>query len=105
LDEFAGRSTAAEEETPDGEDEGSLDQVGDSSDEPAEDAPSGPMVESGVDERTDSDGVATEIEDVQPVASTYAWSPEGGPCAACGEHVEERWREGEELVCVDCKAW
>lgn len=42
---------------------------------------------------------------VEPVAPTYAWSPDGGLCASCGEAAEERWRDGDDLVCPDCKAW
>lgn len=42
---------------------------------------------------------------VEPLVETFAWSAEGGPCAACGDRVERRWRDGEALVCADCKAW
>jgi hypothetical protein len=45
--------------------------------------------------------------DVPPAASTYACSPGGAPCAACGARVERRWRDEERggLVCGDCKVW
>ena len=40
-----------------------------------------------------------------PVESTYEWTPDGAPCADCGEIVEERWRNASDLVCLDCKVW
>ena len=43
--------------------------------------------------------------DVDPARSTYAWSPDGAACAACGERVEERWESESGLVCVECKEW
>lgn len=42
---------------------------------------------------------------VEPKAETFAWSSAGGPCDRCGEAAEERWRDGDELVCPDCKVW
>ncbi|MFB6352698.1 MAG: hypothetical protein ABEJ92_01305 [Halobacteriales archaeon] len=42
---------------------------------------------------------------VEPLAETFAWSPAAGSCARCGAAVEDRWRDGGELVCADCKAW
>lgn len=42
---------------------------------------------------------------------TYAWSPAGDACDACGETADRRWRAGEgaddpdALVCPDCKEW
>lgn len=47
--------------------------------------------------------IATEA--VSAVSATYAWSPDGGSCARCDTTVEARWRDGEELVCADCKDW
>lgn len=37
--------------------------------------------------------------------STFDWSPDGAPCAACGDRVERRWRDDGRLVCEGCKAW
>lgn len=59
------------------------------------------------------DGVADEedpplaLDGVEPARSTYAWSPDGAECAACGATVEARWRgeAAEGLVCADCKEW
>lgn len=50
---------------------------------------------------------AVEDDDASPDPpdSTYVWRSEGGPCASCGERVEERWRDGDALVCGACKEW
>ena len=56
----------------------------------------------------DADGPADPVVDGEPVdrpASTYRWSPDGAACATCGESVEERWRDGDDLVCAGCKEW
>ena len=61
----------------------------------------------------DADGGATESTDAaaaEPTAvdstpSTYAWDPAGVACADCGAVVERRWRDGDRLVCTECKAW
>lgn len=42
---------------------------------------------------------------VGPAVSTYDWSPGGTPCEDCGAVVERRWRDGEQLVCGECKEW
>ena len=66
-----------------------------------QEAPAGPAADAGSEIDADS---ATD-EAVEPVESTYHWTPGGGPCGTCGETVEERWRQGEELVCPACKEW
>lgn len=73
----------------------------------------------------DSEGPAEEptvTEQPETPSLTYSSSPEGAPCAACGETVEKRWRAGEggvspdetgdggvddpdALICPDCKKW
>lgn len=102
LDEFAGAGGGAAEpadESDDGVAGGTTAGGADETAPPAADAPDGdPREEPVPDAEAASD-------DVAPAVSTYAWSPDGGPCAACGEHVEERWRDGEDLVCVACKDW
>lgn len=82
LDDFADGSPAAD--------------PGESEEEEAtaEDAP-------GV-ERSANRGAHTDIE---PIESTYDWSPGGAPCASCGASVEERWRSEKGLVCPECKVW
>jgi hypothetical protein len=42
---------------------------------------------------------------IEPIAETFAWSATGTECGFCGETVTTRWRNGETLVCEDCKAW
>jgi hypothetical protein len=47
----------------------------------------------------------SESAAVDPLATTYAWSPSGAVCASCGATVERRWRDEGDLVCTDCKSW
>jgi hypothetical protein len=44
-------------------------------------------------------------EGVTPTVSVYEFSPDGAPCAACGDEVVRRWRDDGVLVCQDCKRW
>jgi len=83
------------------------------SDPSAEDASDVDATESDVDapesasettaEADDSPGVDADV--VEPAVSTYVWSGEGGECAACGATVDRRWRQDDDLVCVECKEW
>lgn len=46
----------------------------------------------------------------QEEASDETWGPptyqvEAGSCAGCGAKSDRRWRDGEQLVCPDCKTW
>jgi hypothetical protein len=60
----------------------------------------------GADDDPDEPVGDAEGDDaVEPAVSTYAFSPDGAPCAACGAVVEKRWLDDGELVCPDCKAW
>ncbi|RBI61589.1 hypothetical protein DMJ13_12855 [halophilic archaeon] len=43
--------------------------------------------------------------DPDPATTTFAWSPDGAACARCGETVRRRWRDGDDVVCPDCKDW
>jgi hypothetical protein len=52
----------------------------------------------------DGDG-ATAAEEVEPAVTTYAWHGVGAACDACGATVGRRWRDGDGLVCRDCKEW
>lgn len=83
LDEFVGA-----EESGEAADDGSA--------EPATGA---------VDPTSEASHESQDDLDVEPMAETFAWSATGGECATCGETVEERWRDGDTLVCPDCKAW
>ena len=64
---------------------------------------------SGTDEQADGPAAAADASPddaaMDPPASTYVWHPEGAQCDDCGTAVEERWRDGDELVCVGCKEW
>lgn len=53
----------------------------------------------------DSDGVDPTVENTSSALTTYGWTPDGVECADCGATVERRWRDGDELVCADCKPW
>ena len=64
-------------------------------DEPPEESPSEPLPDESAPADSTSD---------KPTA-TYRWSPSGRDCPACGETVERQWRDGDEFVCADCKAW
>lgn len=58
---------------------------------------------------TPADAVEPEPEfdedAVEPAQATYAFSPDGAECAACGAVVEKRWRDEAGLVCSECKVW
>lgn len=72
-------------------------------------------------EQTESADEPAKSEPAETPSLTYTSSPDGAPCAACGETVEKRWRAGEggvsadgdggsvddpdALVCPDCKEW
>jgi hypothetical protein len=43
--------------------------------------------------------------DADPTRPTCEWTPGGADCEDCGTTVERRWRDGDRLVCADCKAW
>jgi len=53
----------------------------------------------------DDTEATAETDDVEPAATTYAWSDEGATCEACGETVERRWQQDGDLVCIECKDW
>ncbi len=44
-------------------------------------------------------------EGIEPTPTTYAWAATGADCADCGSTVERRVRDGDRLVCFDCKVW
>ena len=74
--------------------------------EPAEGTPASDEAAPEPEEATpEPDAEAAEDEPVEPMAVTVVWSADGGVCEACGSSVEERWRDGDAMVCGDCKAW
>lgn len=61
-----------------------------------------------VDEESDALGGGDRPENeaaTEAGLSTFAWSPDGAPCATCEDQVECRWRDDGHLVCESCKEW
>jgi hypothetical protein len=59
-------------------------------------------------EPTDSESEGddeTPSESVDPAEPTFDFAPDGADCEGCGEVVRRRWREGDGMVCADCKEW
>ncbi|PSQ05723.1 hypothetical protein BRC97_08485 [Halobacteriales archaeon QS_6_71_20] len=48
---------------------------------------------------------APSPDGVAPAEPTFAVSPGGAPCSACGDPVTRRWRADGAYVCADCKEW
>ncbi len=124
LDEFVGgaASESAEVEAPDAEPEASSDAAASTPESTDADDPIEAEESAAVEESTEADGSngadgpvdvdgpdladdAGASDAVEPMAETVAWSPDGGECTACGGSAEERWRDGDELVCGGCKEW
>jgi hypothetical protein len=57
------------------------------------------------DVTSESDDGAPETGEIEPARATFAWSPDGVACERCEETVAERWRDGDDFVCADCKDW
>jgi hypothetical protein len=53
----------------------------------------------------DSPNGDTLESDIDPAAITYAYSPDGATCEACGIVVERRWSQGDSMVCSSCMEW
>lgn len=87
LDQFVGGD---EEASADGSDAGA----------PADGDEAAATSDGGAGERS-----ATEVEGVAPARATFDWSPDGAACDCCSTSVEKRWRDGDALVCGDCKEW
>ena len=41
----------------------------------------------------------------ETVTATATWTAGGADCDRCGEPHSRRWRDGDALVCADCKDW
>ena len=106
LDEFlSGPDEESEgEETSTNEGE-TVDDPGTEHAEPEPDDEIGSESGPDTDEADESEERPPPTAEVEPARSTYAWSPEGAACAACGERVEERWESADGLVCIGCKEW
>ena len=122
TDEQAGGSEATPDASPDAGAPPAADETSDApasvgsaaeAGGPAPDAEAGTAEAPDVvhdDATTDDDAAAEDDASpddvaIDPPASTYVWYPEGAPCEACGTAVEERWRDGDDLVCAGCKEW
>lgn len=59
-----------------------------------------------IDDDTDAINAADDTDEsaVEPLATTYRWSPDDD-CPACGAPAERQWRDGDRYVCADCKEW
>jgi hypothetical protein len=53
----------------------------------------------------DAETDPTSTAAASPATTTYAWTNTGADCDDCGEAATRRWRDGEQLVCQDCKEW
>lgn len=94
LDEFAAESRESPEAVS-----GTAEPAADPDEAPGEESDDPPELVEGAHSGGDGAG------EPESVASTYVWTPGGGFCATCDEPVEERWRDGDDLVCGDCKEW
>ncbi|WP_435344620.1 DUF7573 domain-containing protein [Haloarchaeobius sp. HRN-SO-5] len=64
--------------------------------------------ESADDETADDETVPEEAESKEgasTVVSTSRLVVDGASCTACGSTVQRTWRDGSDLVCIDCKDW
>lgn len=59
----------------------------------------------GVTDSPPETAAETNAKAATSARTTYGWTPGGADCAECGETVERRWRDGDALVCADCKSW
>jgi len=62
------------------------------------------------DAADDDEPVADEAstpaaDDADPRVPTMRWSADGDACDDCGTVVSRRWRDGDDVVCADCKEW
>jgi hypothetical protein len=71
----------------------------------AAESPADAESDAGGDDGDEADAGGPDTDAVAPATATATWSPDGATCAACGDVVERRWRDGEALVCADCKEW
>lgn len=74
--------------------------------EPVEEPePSGDETPEAEAETPETDDDTPSPEDVEPARATLDFSPGGATCESCDETVERRWRDGDAMVCADCKEW
>ena len=97
LDDFLGGESSEQSEAADDEPAGSESTDGG--------PPDTEQSDTKASETAAADEPAADTDDVEPTATTYAWSDEGTTCEACGETVERRWQQADGLVCIECKDW
>lgn len=96
LDDFLG------DDSEDGGDEIPSDDRADAVDP---ELPEGGTSEADVTDSPPEATAETNANDAASALTTYEWTPGGVDCAECGRTVERRWRDGDALVCADCKSW
>ena len=95
LDEFTGEDESEKDEA--GEDRLEQDEAGE--DEPEESGPD-------ADETGDTEQGEASVDSEPPtVTPTSDWTPTGGRCSACGDHIRRRWSSNERMLCSSCKQW
>lgn len=52
-----------------------------------------------------TDNTSLASEGVDSLEATLDYTPDGAPCAVCGETVARRWRDDAGYVCPDCTEW
>jgi len=92
LPDDEGEAPTQEERPPDGESEPDEEQP-----PPDDPAPDG-------EDPTPDDASPPDPGAVEPAVPTATWRA-GRSCEACGVAAERRWRDGDALVCADCKEW
>ena len=106
LDDFLPDPDEESEVEETGASEGeTVDDPGTEHAEPEPDDESESESDTGEADESEEEGGPPSTAEVEPARSTYAWSPDGRPCEACGERVEERWESADGLVCIGCKEW
>jgi hypothetical protein len=78
---------------------------GETSESIGADSEVGETSESVAEAEKGSKSAARGESDVEPASATYGWTPDGTACECCGESVEQRWLDDDEMVCSDCKEW
>lgn len=98
VEELAGATSDEEQKGADGEQKGADDKPAETDEEPA-----GTQEADAAEEQESDAGGEEPITEL--AETTFAWSPEGAGCAACGEQTRRRWRTDAGFVCHGCVDW
>lgn len=60
--------------------------------------------DAGVDVDDPATTAAPDESATEPAVPTATWNPDGA-CERCGATAPRRWREGDALVCAECRDW